>query len=378
MGDDLMRIALVVGLVTLLGVDGCVPRTPPARSELDEIKERQAAARTRLDALQKDIAAAEERARAARAAAEFENCRAQVARIKSDVALLQAQCVRSVAAQNICVAENEKKTATSGTAGCAVGILIAVATGGAAAPWGLGGCAVGLAAGAATAQNCPFQACEVNEEKLTTASLFRTGLTEFPRCGGYVGASLAPLPARAPGGLEVTGVGPGTTAQELGLAPHDILVRVQGIDIISDASVELALSSLKPGDSVEVDVVREGRRVRTSGIARTIDAWGKASSKVRLGFAYHTAPLKDVPYSEGFMVSTVEAQGPAAAGGLRPADYVVTINGKVVATETALRDALDLPAESLAEFQIARLEGKSLTNLKISVRLAARAGRKGW
>jgi len=254
---------------------GCVSGTPAAqRSEIEEIKARQAAARLRLDALQRDIAAAEDRARLAKAAADFENCQAHAAKLRGDVAVQQAQCLQSIAAYNVCVAENEKKTASSGTAGCLLGILVAGATGGLGIPWGIGGCAAGLTVGAATGKACNFQPCEVNAEKLEAVSLARAGLSEWPRCGGYVGISVAALPGVAPGGLEVVGVGPGTTAQELGLAPHDVLVRVRGIDTVDVASLDLALAPLVAGDSVEVDVIRDSRKVRTRGTARLIDAWG--------------------------------------------------------------------------------------------------------
>jgi len=105
---------------------------------------------------------------------------------------------------------------------------------------------------------------------------------------------------------------------------------------------------------------------------------GQPAQKVRLGISYEQKPVKNVAYSQGLMISALDAQGPAAAAGLRPADYLLTVNGKVVALESALRDALDLPSETAAEFLVARSDGKVLQNLKISLRLSPRAGRKGW
>jgi membrane-associated protease RseP (regulator of RpoE activity) len=366
-------------LIIILTTCGCLTTGENSRyrRELDDLQARQTHARARLAIVEKQIAEAEDRAHAAKVKADFEACRARSSGFRATVAIRQAQCLETVSQFELCRALNEKSTANKMTAGCGLGILAAIITGGAAIPLGIGGCAAGGMVGVATEKNCPFKSCEVNAEKLSVTVLAEQGLAEWPQCGGYVGMEVTPLLATAASGLRIAAIGPGTTAQYLGLAAGDVLLRIGGTDMTSDAAVDTALQALKVGDTITVEIIRDRRRIVTTGATRSIDAWGKPTTSVRLGIAYGSpAIVTSVQYAEGFMIRSVDPQGPAAAAGIRAGDYIISINAKAVPHEPSLRDALDVGPQENLEFVLARLT--AATQLKVAVRLAPRAGRKGY
>ena len=65
-----------------------------------------------------------------------------------------------------------------------------------------------------------------------------------------------------PGGAVVGTVHPGTPAERAGLRQGDIVVEIDGRAVRSAADLEAALASLTSGQTVAVDVRRDGRPIR--------------------------------------------------------------------------------------------------------------------
>lgn len=73
-------------------------------------------------------------------------------------------------------------------------------------------------------------------------------------------------------GVRVTGVTPGSGADEAGLKAGDLLLTANGTTLVSDADddrepvdrLREAMDKLKPGDKVKLDYERDGRRVYTT------------------------------------------------------------------------------------------------------------------
>ena len=65
-------------------------------------------------------------------------------------------------------------------------------------------------------------------------------------------------------GLKLTGVRAGSPAEKGGLAASDIIVEFGGKTVTDLQSYSDALYSFKPGDTVKVVFLRDGKRMETS------------------------------------------------------------------------------------------------------------------
>jgi hypothetical protein len=97
----------------------------------------------------------------------------------------------------------------------------------------------------------------------TTLSLVRTQRPTAPGGGGY-GAYLGTVPDFAPvdRGVLLGGVTGGSPAEAAGLKKGDILLRLGTHDVKNLEAFTAALQAHRPGDTVEVVVLREGREVK--------------------------------------------------------------------------------------------------------------------
>lgn len=94
----------------------------------------------------------------------FLSCQAAVEEFKAELSLAHAACTFEVAEQARCDAQVEREKADAGLGGCGVGLAIALASGGAVAPWALGGCLAGRTAGELAAPECPTPQCTEEHE----------------------------------------------------------------------------------------------------------------------------------------------------------------------------------------------------------------------
>ncbi|MBI4419604.1 MAG: M28 family peptidase [Gemmatimonadetes bacterium] len=85
-----------------------------------------------------------------------------------------------------------------------------------------------------------------------------------PVAGGGNRAYLGTLPdmSSTPGGVRISGVGPGSPAEAAGLKGGDILIRIGGREIKNLDDMQAALVEHRPGDAVDV-VIRRGERTDT-------------------------------------------------------------------------------------------------------------------
>ncbi len=83
--------------------------------------------------------------------------------------------------------------------------------------------------------------------------------------GGY-GAYLGTIPdmTESPGGVRLTGVRAGSPAEAAGLRAGDILIRLGRFEVNDLYDMTDALRAHRPGDRVELVVLRNGRRVETT------------------------------------------------------------------------------------------------------------------
>ena len=103
-----------------------------------------------------------------------------------------------------------------------------------------------------------------NEELMPSIDRLRASVTSPADTPGFLGVKLAP---RIDGGsgARVASVTAGSGADRAGIQVDDVVVAVDGVPITGDAGLVATIRDLSPGDTVQVEVVRDGH-------ARTVSA----------------------------------------------------------------------------------------------------------
>ncbi|HEX6938934.1 MAG TPA: trypsin-like peptidase domain-containing protein [Longimicrobiales bacterium] len=154
-------------------------------------------------------------------------------------------------------------------------------------------------------------------------------------------------------GAEVKRVEEGGPAARAGLRLGDVIVAVDGHPVESSGDLMELLALKDPNDTVELDVVRYGERLRirvelgTFEPAVTVErdtGREKKDALSRLGFtASELTPALarrlGVEARDGVVVTRVEEASPAARAGLRPGAVIESVNGREVADVSDLNRA---------------------------------------
>jgi serine protease Do len=145
-------------------------------------------------------------------------------------------------------------------------------------------------------------------------------------------------------------------AAKAGFEAGDVVTRFGDSKVDSARSLSLAVANRKPGNSVDVEVVRQGERLElevelgdatsTEQLAASGSSGGDAADGASLGL--RLAPLTDQYRSqlglpddvEGAVVVDVSAGSAAAAKGIRPGDVITQVNHRDVASVDAAVAAL--------------------------------------
>ncbi len=160
---------------------------------------------------------------------------------------------------------------------------------------------------------------------------------------GYLGASVADLPARegavagSSGGVQVTGVDPGSPAEKAGVRRGDLVEAVDGVVPEGAEEFRFRLRDLAIGGSARLELKRGGQRLTV-----TVPAVELTPQRVeqlvqrRVGVA-----LEEAKATGGVVlaVRTVTKGTPAAKVGLQKGDLVREVNGVEVASLDEFRRA---------------------------------------
>ena len=160
---------------------------------------------------------------------------------------------------------------------------------------------------------------------------------------GYLGASVADLPARegalpgSSGGVQVTGVDPGSPAEKAGVRRGDLVEAVDGAVPEGAEEFRFRLRDLPIGGSARLDLKRGGQRLTV-----TVPAVELTPQRVeqlvqrRVGLALEEARATGGPV---LAIRGVTKGTPAAKVGLVKGDLVREVNGVEVATLDQFRRA---------------------------------------
>lgn len=163
-----------------------------------------------------------------------------------------------------------------------------------------------------------------------------------------------------PEGALVSNVEKGGPADKAGLLSGDVIRKVNGQAIVSSGDLPAVISMAAPGDSVKLDIWRQGSakeimaRLGNSNQKadlKVVDVAGKSdsASQGKLGLALR--PLQPDEQQElglGSGLVVQQASGPAAMAGVQSGDLLISINGVPVKNIEQVRKAVAGSSKSVA------------------------------
>jgi Do/DeqQ family serine protease len=162
-------------------------------------------------------------------------------------------------------------------------------------------------------------------------------------------------------GAEVTDVTPGLAAARAGLQKADVIIAVNGRRVVDPGSLRATVGLLRPGEEVEITVIRAGRQrslratlgVQPAALARSAPRNGallheRLAGSLIVDNLREDAPSGATPEPDGILIVNVESDSRAAALGLRTGDVITHVNGTRVMSMTGAAEVLlDAPAATL-------------------------------
>ncbi|MCO5106658.1 MAG: Do family serine endopeptidase [Burkholderiaceae bacterium] len=160
----------------------------------------------------------------------------------------------------------------------------------------------------------------------------------------------------SPRGALVSSVAPGSAAEKAGLRPGDVVLALDGQRVERSGDLAAMVGKSKPGDRVNLDVVRQGKREQLTAVlaelasgAETVVQQAPERSERRLGIAVRPLAPQErqaTRLNAGLVVEDVS--GPAQRAGIEPGDVILSVNGKPVASVEQLRALVNGDARQLA------------------------------
>ncbi|MFL5333336.1 MAG: PDZ domain-containing protein, partial [Geminicoccaceae bacterium] len=173
---------------------------------------------------------------------------------------------------------------------------------------------------------------------------------------GYLGVEAQPVAAglskalrlSQKGGALVAGVQPDSPAAKAGLEPGDVIEAVNGRPVPTPRDLALDIAQIKPGQSVQIDLVRNGEHRNVDAtvtsmpgeerVANAGPSSDEHAGQPRIGVAL--APISpdmrdqlDLPTgTKGAVVAQVDPGSPADQAGIRAGDVIVGVGTKPVAS----------------------------------------------
>lgn len=198
--------------------------------------------------------------------------------------------------------------------------------------------------------------------KTVIAALKENGSVER----GYLGVQIQPvtqdiadsLSLKDTKGALVAETQPDTPAAEAGIKPGDVILSVNGEAMAGPKEVTKRISQIKPGDTVKVTLMRDGREQTLSvrlGLLpeKKTAALDDTSPKAPATFGLALAPTKD---GVGVMVADLDPNGIAAQKGISRGDVILEIGGRAVTKPSDVRASIDAARKEGRKAVILRLK----------------------
>jgi serine protease Do len=162
----------------------------------------------------------------------------------------------------------------------------------------------------------------------------------------------------SPDGALVSNVERGGAADKAGLKPGDVIRKINGQPIITNADLTGIVSIAKPGEKVALDVWRDGKTIQLNATLANAndkpdpvsrDKLAGIDKGAKLGLALR--PLDPMERRQSGIATGLlieDAGGPAQVAGIQPGDVLLSVNGKPVNSVEQVRDVVGKSSKSVA------------------------------
>jgi len=137
-------------------------------------------------------------------------------------------------------------------------------------------------------------------------------------------------------GALVTVVLEGSAAEAAGIQIDDVLVGVNGASIASGNELRNRVGLMRPGDEVEIELVRDGRRMTQTAVLglRPADNEVVGETGIEDDTLFDGVVLVETQFAgvAGLAVAAIDPESQAAAQGLAEGDLITNINRQRVST----------------------------------------------
>ncbi len=175
-----------------------------------------------------------------------------------------------------------------------------------------------------------------------------------------------------PAGALVAQIMPDGPGAKGGLKVGDVILKIDGQDIIMSSELPHAVGRIRPGSQATMEIIRDRKRQQlkvTIGALPNDDALagmpgasasdnGVATSDNRLGLVVvelTAEQKKSLDVAAGVAVREVRPSSPGAMIGLRPGDVITSLNNKTVETAAEFRQiASKLPVDRSVSMRVIR------------------------
>ena len=179
---------------------------------------------------------------------------------------------------------------------------------------------------------------------------------------GFMGVQIQPVSQEIADGLGLSSAkgaliaqaDPGTPAARAGLKSGDVIIALNGQPIDDSRDLSRKVGALKPGDTVTLRFVRQGReqtaevklgaqatQQATQQAARAEPAPQDDGTVPALGLQLAAAAQVPGAGDEGVVIVGVDPDGQAATKGLTDSDVILEVSGKAVKDPAGVRAGLD-------------------------------------
>ena len=187
-----------------------------------------------------------------------------------------------------------------------------------------------------------------NIVQVVTSQILEHGEVRRGKLGVMI-ANLRPEDSEALGlesvnGALVSEVMSGTAAEDAGIEPGDVIVGLDGKEVVDSRDLRTRIALAPIGDEVDIDVVRDGKRKTLEAVIGALDNARESGGAVPLlaGAQWRDLPRGHELYGslEGVELAEVAPESPAWDAGLRTGDVIVRVNRRPVTSVQELEEAL--------------------------------------
>ena len=142
-------------------------------------------------------------------------------------------------------------------------------------------------------------------------------------------------------GALISGVEDGSPAEKAGIKQGDVITSYNGKPVADNNQLRNSVASTKPGTSVEVQVLRNGRTETLQATVGELQAKREVSSAPSAERGEGRFGMTVEPGANGLTVVELDPSGIAAESGIQQGDVIQKVDGRSVRSAAELKSALD-------------------------------------